>query len=220
MKAFVLQAHRSHPPSPVFHGEYFSHTLLVTEANRTKEKPENQVKASTGQGARTTATSSPGGVGLVRVGFIEAVGEVWKGLPVGRASKESGGVRRAWGPKGGGLGCRLEWAELVLLVLQSLLGSQMRKGRQGAGRAVAQPPQPSGPNLPEALLGSSHPSWAEALETPWSSTLEPYPGCPALPPTAPDACTSSGPRQSLCFPEAPQTSLQSTAPCCRCLLAL
>lgn len=34
----------------MFPGEHFLHTLLVAEANRNSEQPENSVKASTGQG--------------------------------------------------------------------------------------------------------------------------------------------------------------------------
>lgn len=112
---------------------------------------------------------------------------------MGRASKESGGARQAWGPRGGGLRCRLEWAKLVPLILQSSSSSQMRKGRRGREGTSPSPLTPSGLNLPEALCGSSHPSWAEALETPWSSTLEPYPSCPALPPIAPTLVPDSSP---------------------------
>ena len=49
-------------------------------------------------------------MGLVRVGFSEAVGVILKGLPMGSAGKEKGVIQWAWGPGEG----RLEWAELIL----------------------------------------------------------------------------------------------------------
>lgn len=93
--------------------------FLVAEANWTKEKPGDNVKASAGQGALATAASDPSGMGLVRAAFLEAVGMVRKGLLMGAASKENGAVPRAWGPGGGRLRCRLQEAELVLQVFQS-----------------------------------------------------------------------------------------------------
>lgn len=152
------------PPLSVFHGEYSPHSLLIAEANWTQEKSEDKVPMQS-RGTLVTPVKDPNGMGLVWEGFLVAYGSELPALE--RASREvevsAGlGAREQDTPGQNGV----HRAEPVGPQEPSRFFD--KEGIHEAGVGL-QPPR-EGLNLPKALHGSSHPTWAEASGIPLHAT--------------------------------------------------
>ena len=73
------QAEAIHPPLNVFHGEYFLPTLLVAQGTGSRKSQRRVSELAPSRAALAATTRDPGGMGLVKVGFLEAAVVVPRG---------------------------------------------------------------------------------------------------------------------------------------------